>query len=333
MFTRFYTIAANTFVETIRQPLYGAVLIATALMMIANVGLAGFTLDDDNKLLRDLGLNTLLLSGLFLAAFSATGVLTREIENKTVLTVVSKPIGRPVFILGKYAGLIAALLLAFYIGFLAFAMCLRHSVLQASADPWDMPIIVFGLGGAIASLLVAAVLNYVNDNEFMGTALAIVTPVLTLGLIIAAFFDAEWNLQPFSQGFMGRETTFGETVSADQIILAGVMVMMAVMVLAAVALAASTRLGQVMTLLVCVFVLGVGLISDYVLGGYAESSVIAKTVYHLFPNLGVFWVMDALNNEIRVPLDYVGKVCLYALLQIIAILAIGVALFQRREVG
>ena len=46
-----------------------------------------------------------------------------------------------------------------------------------------------------------------------------------------------------------------------------------------------------------------------------------------------FWVMDALNNDIPIPLGYVGRVCLYALLQIVAILAIGVALFQRREVG
>lgn len=333
MFSKFYTIAANTFVETVRQPVYGAVLVITALMLIANVGLAGFTLSDDDKLLRDLGLSTLLLSGLFLAAFSATGVLTREIENKTVLTVVSKPVGRPVFILGKYAGLIAALLLAFYIGFVAFAMCLRHSVLQASADPWDMPIIVFGFGGAIVSLLVAALLNYVNDYEFMGTALAIVTPVLTIGLIAASFFDAEWNIQPFAEGFMGRKTVFGEDLSATQTILAGGMVMMAVMVLAAVALAASTRLGQVMTLVVCVLVLVIGLISDYVLGGRADSSAIANAAYLICPNLSIFWAMDALNNDIPIPLPYVGAVCLYALLHIFAILMIGVALFQRREVG
>ncbi|MFH0983310.1 MAG: hypothetical protein V2A79_17465 [Planctomycetota bacterium] len=333
MLSKLYTIAANTFVETIRQPLYGAMLIITALLMIANVALAGFTLSDDDKLLRDLGLSTLLLSGLFLAAFSATGVLTREIENKTVLTVLSKPIGRPVFILGKYAGLIAALLLAFYLGFLAFAMCLRHSVLQASADPWDMPIIVFGFGGAIAALLLAASLNYLNGNEFMGTALAILTPVLTIGLIVASFFDAQWNLQPFAQGFMGRKTAFGDPVSAAQLIVSGLMVMMAVMVLAAVALAASTRLGQVMTLLVCTCVLVVGLVSDYVLGGQAESSLIAKAAYYLYPNLSVFWVIDAVNNNIPVPPAYVGKVCVYAALQIIAILMIGVALFQRREVG
>lgn len=333
MIAKLTTIAANTFIETIRQPLYGAVLIVTVLMMIFNVALAGFTTEDDDKLLRDLGLNTLLLSGLFLAAFSATGVLTREIENKTVLTIVSKPIGRPVFILGKYLGLIAALTLAYYLGFIAFAMCLRHRVMQASADPWDMPIIVFGFGGAIGSLFVAALLNYWNDYEFMGTALVILTPVLTGGLILASFFDPKWNLQPFSEGFMTRETAYGGDVAAGQVILAGVMIMAAVGVLAAVALAASTRLGQIMTLAVCLLVMAVGLVSDSVLGGLADVSTIAKAAYLVYPNLGIYWVMDALNNEIPIPLTYVGKVCLYAALQIAAILLVGVALFQRREVG
>ena len=91
MFQRFYTVALNTFVETIRQPIYGVILLATATLLILNVSLAAFTLDDDDRLLLDLGLSTLLLSGLFLSAFSAAGVLSREIENKTVLTVISKP--------------------------------------------------------------------------------------------------------------------------------------------------------------------------------------------------------------------------------------------------
>ncbi len=322
MFGKLLTIAANTFVETVRQPLYGVVLVFTTLMMIANVALAGFTLQDDDKLLRDLGLNTLLLSGLFLAAFSATGVLTREIENKTVLTVVSKPISRPVFILGKYTGLMAALLLAFYLGFVTFAMCLRHKVLQTSSQPWDMPIIVFGFGGTIAALLLAGLLNYLNDYEFMGTALAIVTPVLTVGWVLAAFFDAKWNVQAFTTGFISYP-----------IVVAAILVLAAVMVLAAVALAASTRLGQVMTLLVCIIGLVIGLTSDYVLGGHAATSPIANAAYRLYPNVGVFWVIDAINNNVPVPLSYVGRVWLYATLQIVAVLSIGVALFQRREVG
>ena len=47
------------------------------------------------------------------------------------------------------------------------------------------------VGGALGSLLIAALLNYLNDYEFMGTALAILTPVMTLGVIVASFFDAE----------------------------------------------------------------------------------------------------------------------------------------------
>ncbi|MFQ5495005.1 MAG: ABC transporter permease, partial [Phycisphaerae bacterium] len=91
MLQRMLTVAWATFIETIRQPIYGVILLATAILMVLNVSLAAFTLGDDNKLLLDIGLSTLLLSGLFLSAFSAAGVLGREIENKTVLTVISKP--------------------------------------------------------------------------------------------------------------------------------------------------------------------------------------------------------------------------------------------------
>ena len=127
MFQRFYTVAFITFVETIRQPIYSVILLVTALLLILNVSLAGYTFEDDDKLLLDLGLSTLLLSGLFLSAFSAAGVLSREIENKTVLTVISKPISRPLFILGKFAGLMAALVVAFYLSFLVFLLAQRQS--------------------------------------------------------------------------------------------------------------------------------------------------------------------------------------------------------------
>src|SRR3972149_2942165 len=145
MLPRFYALPLNPFVETLPQPIYGVILLATAGMLILNVSLAGFTLDDDDKLLLDLGLSTLLLSGLFLSAFSAAGVLSREIENKTVLTVISKPVSRPVFILGKFAGLMAALLIAYYLCTLVFVLTIRHGVLQSSSDPWDAPVLTFGI--------------------------------------------------------------------------------------------------------------------------------------------------------------------------------------------
>src|SRR5690606_27955164 len=96
---------------------------------------------DDNKLLVDMGLSTLALAGLLLAAFTATGVLSNEIENKTVLTTISKPVSRPMFVLGKFAGVAAALVLAYATLAIIFLLTVRHKVMMTASDRFDMPVI------------------------------------------------------------------------------------------------------------------------------------------------------------------------------------------------
>lgn len=323
MLAKFLAIAGNTFLETIRQPIYGVILLVTALAFILNIGLAGFTLEDDNKLLLDLGLSTLLLAGLFLSAFSAAGVLSREIENKTALTVISKPISRPLFIAGKYAGLMGALAVAMYLCFLMFLLTQRHAVLQMSTDPWDMPVIVFGFGAVIGAVGIAAFCNYFYRTEFSSAAVGLAVPLLTVAVALAGFWGRTWE----------RQEVYGAKMLELNLFFAGVLVLMAVMVLAAVALAASTRLSQVMTLLVCVLVTMMGMISDYTLGQHAADSTVASILYHLVPNLGLYWVIDAVTSSIAVPPYYVGLAAAYTVLLVTACLMIGVALFQRREVG
>ncbi|MEK6798509.1 MAG: ABC transporter permease subunit [Planctomycetota bacterium] len=325
MWQRFITLASNTFVETIRQPIYGVLLVVTAGLMILNVSLAGFTLENDNKLLMDLGLSTLLLSGLFLAAFSATGVISREIENKTVLTVISKPVGRPVFILGKFAGLIAALSLAFFLGALIFILALRHGVLQNSSDPWDAPVLTFGVGSLVVATVTAAFCNYFYGSHFATTTLTVITPLLTVSVLLVAKFDKHFDVIPFASDFVG-----------GQVLLATYLVLLAVAITTAVAVAASTRFGQMMTLLICTFVLGLGIISDWVFGQYDQTSIVAAAAYRIVPNIGPFWVIDGLQaakDETAITGQYVVYVTAYAALFTSAILGIAVALFQKREVG
>ena len=325
MLQRFYTIALNTFVETIRQPIYGVILLATAILLVLNVSLAGFTLDNDDKLLLDLGLSTLLLSGLFLSAFSAASVLSREIENKTVLTVISKPVGRPTFVLGKYAGLAAALSLAFYLSTLVFVLTVRHGVLQNSTDPWDAPVLILGAGGVALPLLIASFCNYFYGKDFPTTFLALLAPILTVAVLTVAKFDEHWEVIPFASNFVG-----------GQVFLAAYLVMLCVGVTAAVALAASTRFGQLMTLVICTGFLGVGLVSDYAFGQYRETSSLATLAYYLVPNIGPFWVVDALQAgtyKTTIPLSYVGYMTAYATLLTVGVLGIGIAAFQKREVG
>ncbi|MCJ7543888.1 MAG: hypothetical protein MUP47_04875, partial [Phycisphaerae bacterium] len=130
---RFLSIAANTFTQTVRQPITAVLIAVTFGVLVASVPLAGWTMDTGGqhhasaqKMLLDLGVSTLLVAGLLLAAFIASSALAREIADRTAMTVISKPVSRPVFLLGKFAGLLAGLAIAFYLATLVFVLTIRH---------------------------------------------------------------------------------------------------------------------------------------------------------------------------------------------------------------
>ena len=126
---KLFTLTRNTFTETLRQPVYGIIIIAALLLFFISPSLTMYTLSDDNKLLRELGLSTLFLTSLFIAIFAASGAVSEEIENKTIVTVLTKPVGRPIFILAKFLGVAAAVVLAHYICTIALLMAIREGVL------------------------------------------------------------------------------------------------------------------------------------------------------------------------------------------------------------
>lgn len=195
--TQLIGIARNTLLQTVRQPIYGIIVLVTLGGLAMAPSLTGWTLDDDNKLLRDLGLSTLLIQGLFLACFGATSVLNTEIEDKTVLTVAAKPVSRGSFVAGKYLGVFGAVIAAHYLAGIAYYMVMRHGVLQTAAESSDTTVLVFGPGLMLLVLLSALVLNYVYDWRFLPTVVGLAVPVLTLGLVILLFVSRDWKLQSY----------------------------------------------------------------------------------------------------------------------------------------
>jgi ABC-type transport system involved in multi-copper enzyme maturation permease subunit len=259
---------------------------------------------------------------LFLAAFSSAGILSREIENKTVLTVISKPVSRPLFLAGKFAGLSGALAVAFYLVGVVFLLTMRHKVMERASQNFDLPVIIFGCSAFLAAILIAAFCNYLYDMQFASTAIALALPLMSLALGLVALISPEWKIQGFGQDFMD-----------GQLIGAAVLVFAMILILTAVALAVSTRFGQVMTLTICLGVLLIGLVSDSMFGQYSSTSLLARIAYWLSPNLAFLWVTDALTQDHHITLTYVGMTFGYAMLIVMAWLFIGVALFQKREVG
>src|SRR4030066_2235102 len=157
---KLFTIAKNTFIETLRQPIYSIIIIAALLLFFISPSMTMYTMSDDNKLLREIGLSTLFLASLFIAIFSASGAVADEIENKTIVTVLSKPVQRPIFIIAKFFGVAAAVVLAHYICTIALLMAIRHGVLESVNDTHDWPVITIAGGTVALTFLLSAFLNY-----------------------------------------------------------------------------------------------------------------------------------------------------------------------------
>ena len=73
MISRLFSIAGNTFIESLRRPVFLAVLATVCLLLALNPAISTLTLGEDDRLLVDLGLSTILLGGIFLSAFISTG--------------------------------------------------------------------------------------------------------------------------------------------------------------------------------------------------------------------------------------------------------------------
>ncbi len=108
--TRAGIIARATTKEAIRQPLFVLLLLISATVLVVNTFMPFFTLEDDVKMLKECGLATLLISGALLAVWTAGTSITSEIEGKTAMTLLSKPINRRQFVLGKYIGILQGVL-------------------------------------------------------------------------------------------------------------------------------------------------------------------------------------------------------------------------------
>jgi ABC-type transport system involved in multi-copper enzyme maturation permease subunit len=117
---KLFAIAKNTFKESVRQPIFWLLVLASAGLVVITRMLPLFTFEEDVKMVKDIGLATLTLCGLLVGLFASSVVITEEIERLTVMTVLSKPVSRVQFVLGKFLGVILAALVAMVIVGLVF---------------------------------------------------------------------------------------------------------------------------------------------------------------------------------------------------------------------
>jgi Cu-processing system permease protein len=106
---RILVIARNTFRETLRDKiLYN--LVFFALLMIGSAVLLGtLTMGEQGKIIKDIGLAGINLFGVLIAIFVGISLVSKEIEKRTIYSIIAKPIRRYEFLLGRYSGLVMTL--------------------------------------------------------------------------------------------------------------------------------------------------------------------------------------------------------------------------------
>jgi len=134
--TRIAAVAWNTFREAVRdRVLYNLVFFAL-LMIAASVFLGQISLGIETTVLITVGLSAVSLIGLLIAIFTGVGLVSKEIDKRTLYALLSKPVRRWEFLIGKFGGLVLTLtvnMAAMAAGLILALLFVKHSLERGDA--------------------------------------------------------------------------------------------------------------------------------------------------------------------------------------------------------
>jgi ABC-type transport system involved in multi-copper enzyme maturation permease subunit len=303
-------VALAAFREGVRQPLFWVLVILTPLLLFISLYIPYFTFGEEYKMYQELGYDMVMLVTLIFAALAASTSISDEIEGRTAVTLMSKPVSRREFLLGKYVGLLlAALAMTFLLGwffdwFLLVKRWYENTGVQAQ-------------GEVAPAETVTAILNMLAPagemaNAYRGFLLWVSEALETMPGLVLGFCK--------------------------------------VMVLLAIAVSLATRVPMVVNLVTCLVIYLLGHLMPVLvqIGRHRNildpSSPVGQMLYFmaqlfevLLPGMEFFGVgtMLATDTSVASPayLMYVGSVVLYGLVYTAIVLLFGLILFEDRDLA
>ena len=193
-------IAVNVFRESVRDKVLYNLLLFAILMMGASYVIGQLTAGQDVKIIKDLGLAAILVFGLFIAVFIGIGLVSKEVERRSIYNLLSKPVDRPQVVAGKYFGL--ALTLTVNVAIMAAALYLvlfytAWGIPAETQKAWDAPALDPRLIKAVVLILVELMIVTAIALLFSTFSTPIVSAALTFGFVVAGHFSAD--LRNFDQ--------------------------------------------------------------------------------------------------------------------------------------
>jgi Cu-processing system permease protein len=187
-------IALNVFRESVRDRVFYNLLLFAVLLVGASVLVGQMTAGQDVKIIKDLGMAATSLFGLFIAVFIGIGLVWKEVERRSVYSLIAKPVTRPELVVGKYIGLAFTLLAN--VAVMAAVLYLVLAFMYWSAPPslravWEAPAMDPALLKAFL-LIYAQLLMVTAIALFFSTfSSPMLSAALTFGFYVIGHFNAD----------------------------------------------------------------------------------------------------------------------------------------------
>ncbi len=190
--SRLLAVAANTFRETVRERVLYNLVFFAVVMTLSGLLLRQLSIRQDEKIIKDIGLAAMDLFGTLIAVFIGVGLVSKEIERRSLYPLLAKPLSRDELFLGKFAGLAFTLFVNLAVMTAGLYLTL---VLTGSAAPARLLTAVYTL---FLSLLLVVAIAMLFSTVSSSAALA---SVFTVGVVVAGrFTDVVRNMREVAPG-------------------------------------------------------------------------------------------------------------------------------------
>lgn len=191
--SRTWTLATNTFREAVRDRMLAACLVFGAMVLGGAVALAPLTLGEEGRIIADLGLAAISVFSFLILVLVGTGLVYKEIERRTITTILTLPVHRHEFVFGKFLGLLSTLLVC-----LAMLAVLYLGVVQVFGDGVGFNHIMALLLTALEIMLATSVALF-----FATVSSPILSAVFTCATVVLGFLSDDLRALALSNGNAG----------------------------------------------------------------------------------------------------------------------------------
>ncbi|HEX4353147.1 MAG TPA: ABC transporter permease subunit, partial [Polyangiales bacterium] len=178
---RVLAVAVNTFREAVRDRVLNGMLGVALFVLVFSLALAEVSLDQQRRIVLDIGLASISLFSVVMAVFLGSSLLYKEIERKTLYVILPKPIRRHEFLLGKYLGIVITV---FVFVAIMGTVQLLVSTLQAGAAHIGFVAALLGL-----PILLGIAMYYARDRT------AVLVPWSCFALCVASVIAAHGGVE------------------------------------------------------------------------------------------------------------------------------------------